>query len=291
MTCLSERCETSPSTGAINGVGVGLRSQHYQYVLNHRPATPWFEALTDNYMGDGGQPLNYLEQVRNHYPITFHGVGMSLGSPNPVNKSYLQRLKERIRQFEPAWISDHLSWSAYHRHNSNELLPLPYTEESISHMAGKIAEAQDFLGERLLIENVSCYVEFKDSQIPEWEFINNIAEKADCYILLDINNIYVNAVNNNCQADDFIQNINPERIREIHLAGYEDQHTHLLDTHGQEVHQPVWDLYLQVINRLGAVPTLIEWDTDIPEYGILQQQANIAENIISTSSASHAHAA
>ncbi len=291
MTYTSDCCETSPTAGPIHGVGIGLRSQHYRYILANKPSTPWLEALTDNYMGDGGQPLGYLEQIRSLYPITFHGVGMSLGSPGAVNKAYLRRLKERIRQFEPVWVSDHTSWSACHRHNSNELLPLPYTEEGISHMAGKIAEAQDFLGERLLIENVSCYVEFRDSQMPEWEFINGIADEADCHILLDINNIYVNAFNNDCQADDFIQGISPERIREIHLAGYEDRKTHLLDTHGQEVHQPVWDLYLRAVERLGPIPTLIEWDTDVPEYPILQQQAGIAEGIISMSSKSHAHAA
>lgn len=288
---MSGYCENSPSTSVIHGVGIGLRSQHYRHILTNKPATPWLEALTDNYMADGGQPLDYLEQIRNHYPVTFHGVGMSLGSPGPLDKSYLQRLKERIRQFEPVWVSDHLSWSAYHRHNSNELLPLPYTEEGISHMARKITEAQDFLGERLLVENVSCYVEFRDSQMSEWEFVNGIADEADCHILLDINNIYVNACNNSTQADDFVQGINPERIREIHLAGYEDRHTHLLDTHGEAIHQPVWDLYRQAIERLGPVPTLIEWDTNIPEYETLQQQALVAEGIVSASSRAHAHAA
>lgn len=265
----------------IQGVGIGLRAQHYQHILNTKPDTPWFEALTDNYMGDGGQPLDYLEKVRANYPVTFHGVGMSLGSAGDLNQDYMQCLKLLKERFQPTWISDHLCWSASGKHTSNELLPLPYTEEAIMHMAGKIRQAQDYLGERILVENVSSYIAYKDSAMTEWEFINAIADEADCHTLFDVNNIYVNARNHGFDAQDFIDGINAERIREIHLAGYDDQGTHLLDTHGRPVHPPVWSLYERAIQKLGPVPTLIEWDTDIPEFSILQREANKADDILS----------
>jgi len=264
----------------IQGVGIGLRSQHYQHILDTKPDTPWFEILTDNYMGDGGQPLDYLEKIRADYPLTFHGVGMSLGSDGPLNMSYMKKLKALKQRFQPNWISDHLCWSASGKHTSNELLPLPYTEEAIRHLAGKIGQAQDFLGERLLLENVSSYVAYRDSTATEWAFINAIVDEADCHTLFDVNNIYVNACNHGFDARDFIDGINAEHIREIHLAGYDDQETHLLDTHGQPVHPPVWSLYERAIQKLGPIPTLIEWDTDIPEYAVLQNEAQQAEDIL-----------
>ena len=266
----------------IQGVGIGLRSQHYQHILNNRPHTPWFEVLTDNYMGDGGQPLDYLEKIRKDYAVTFHGVGMSLGSDGPLNMDYMQKLKALKQRFHPAWVSDHLCWSASGRHASNELLPLPYTEEAIRHMANKIQQAQDYLGDRMLIENVSSYIAYKDSSISEWEFINAVADEADCYTLFDVNNIYVSARNHDFDAQDYIDGIDSSRVREIHLAGYEDQGTHLLDTHGQPVHQPVWSLYEQAINKLGPIPTLIEWDTDIPAFSILQGEADKAVAILNS---------
>lgn len=265
---------------SIQAVGVGLRSQHYQLVANTLPDAPWLEVLTDNYMGDGGQPLHYLEKIRAHYPITFHGVGMSLGSSGPLDAAYMQKLMALKQRFQPAWISDHLCWSAFGEHTSNELLPLPYTDEALRHIAAKIRQAQDYLGERILIENVSSYVEFKDSNMQEWEFINAVADEADCYILFDVNNVYVNARNHSFDAQHFIDGIDGARVREIHLAGYEDHRTHLLDSHSRPVHAPVWQLYAAAIRRLGAVPTLIEWDSEVPEFDVLQAEADKATAIL-----------
>jgi len=272
----------------IKGVGIGLRSQHYQHILDTRPDTPWFEVLIDNYMGAGGQPLDYMERVRADYPVTFHGVGMSLGSDGPLNMAYMKRLREIKHRFQPAWISDHLCWSTSGKHTSNELLPLPYTEEAIRLVADKTQQAQDFLGERLLIENVSSYIAYKDSAMSEWDFVNAVANEADCNTLLDINNIYVSAHNHGFDAQDYLDGIDAKRVREIHLAGYEDQGTHLLDTHGRPVHQPVWSLYEQAINKLGQIPTLIEWDNDIPAFGVLQGEADKATIILNRSDNAYA---
>ncbi len=261
------------------GVGIGLRSTHYQHILEHRPNTPWFEVLTDNYMGDGGLPLHYLEQVRQHYPITFHGVGLSLGSTDALNQDYLKRLKQRINEFQPAWVSDHLSWSVHGQHHVHDLLPLPYTDESLQHLIKRISQVQDYLGQQLVVENASTYLEFNDSQMSEAEFVCAIAEGADCKILLDINNIYVSAYNHGFDAHEYVLKIPPQRVQEIHLAGYSDEGTHLLDTHGALVHEPVWDLYEKALIHLGDVPTLIEWDTDIPEYSVLEAEAHKAEQL------------
>ena len=268
--------------GPIQSIGIGLRSQHYQDILKNRPTVPWFEALTDNYLGDGGQPLAYLEQIRAEYPITLHGVGMSLGSFEPLNFDYLKKVKNLNDRMQPAWLSDHLCWSASGGHYSHDLLPLPYTEEAIKHMSTRIAQAQDFLGQQLVIENVSSYVSFAASEVTEWEFLIAVVDQADCMLLLDINNIYVSARNHNFNPETYLSAIPAKRVREIHLAGYEDQGTHLLDTHGEPVHQHVWTLYEKALGQLGPIPTLIEWDTNIPTFQQLLEEARKAEQIFSS---------
>ncbi len=270
--------------GSIRGIGIGLRSQHYREILENLPSVPWFEVLTDNYLGEGGQPLVYLERVRAEYPVTFHGVGMSLGSCEPLNLDYLGKVKALAQRIQPAWISDHLCWSASGGHYSHDLLPLPYTKEAIRHMATRIAQAQDVLGCRLVVENVSGYVSFADSEMSEWEFLVAVVEQADCDILLDINNIYVSACNHGFDAEHYLNAIPKQRVREMHLAGYEDQGTHLLDTHGLPVHEPVWRLYEKALRRLDQVPTLIEWDTDIPPFHCLLQEADKARYIFEKTS-------
>lgn len=260
----------------IRGVGVGLRTPHYSFIQDEKPDIAWFEVLIDNYLGKGGLPLYNLEQIRNHYPMTFHGVGMSLGSTDPLNKKYLKQLKQLMDRFEPAWVSDHLCWMSVGGHYAHDLLPLPYVEQAVHLAVEHIQQVQEFLGQRILVENVSSYLTYQHSTMEEWDFLQQVAEQADCDILLDINNIYVSASNHGFNAMDYINHTPTQRVREIHLAGYEDMGTHLLDTHAEAVHAPVWKLYQQAVDHFGPIPTLIEWDNHIPEFHILQAEAHKA---------------
>jgi uncharacterized protein (UPF0276 family) len=269
----------SPAT-AVRGAGIGLRSCHYAEVLGSRPPVPWFEILSDNYLGGGGLPLYQLEQVRRGYPVTLHGVGMSLGSADPLDRSYLARLKRLIERIEPAWVSEHLAWISIGGRYLHELLPLPYTQECLHHVASRVLEVQDFLGRRLLIENPSTYLTFRGEDMTEWEFLTALVELTDCELLLDLNNAYVSAVNHGWDAAACLTALPAQRIREIHLAGYEQHEGYLFDTHGHRVHGPVWALYAEAIRRLGPVPTLIEWDTDIPSYAVLAEEAAKAQAIL-----------
>ena len=263
----------------IKGVGIGLRSPHYQDILTHQPAVPWFEVLSDNYLSPGGMPLYYLEQIRHNYPVTLHGVGMSLGSTDPLNLDYLLRLKRLAQRIEPAYISDHLAWISINGYYLNELLPLPYTEQVMEHLAQRILQVQEFLGRQILIENPSLYLSFTDSTMPEWEFIQGLLEQADCYLLLDLNNVYVSATNQGFDPFDYLSALPTNRVKEIHLAGYEEREDYLFDTHGHPVHNPVWQLYQGALERFGAVPTLIEWDTDIPDFEVLMAEASKAQQL------------
>lgn len=264
---------------AIQGVGIGLRSDHFGYILEHLPPVPWFEILTDNYLGDGGPLIRNVERIREHYPVTFHGVGMALGDSEPLNLEYLSKVDRLAQKLQPAWISDHLCWCSKGGHNSHDLLPLPYTEETVKHVAARIRQAQDVLGRRLVVENVSSYVAYRHSQMSEWAFLTAVAEEADCDVLLDINNIYVSARNHGFDARDYLRNAPHARVREMHLAGYEDHGTHLLDTHSRPVHEPVWELYAQALEFLPEVPTLLEWDNDIPPFQTLMTEATKAERL------------
>jgi len=265
---------------SIDGVGLGLRSCHYRHILQHQPEVPWFEVMTDNYMGAGGQPHHFLQQIRECYPVTFHGVGLSLGSAAPLNKTYLKRLRELVDIYQPAWISEHLCWCASDEFNSHELLPLPYTEANARHLADRIAEAQDYLGQRILVENLSSYLTFAQSEMTEWEFVSLICQLAECDLLLDVNNIYVSACNHGFEATEYIDAIPVDRVREIHLAGFEDQGDLLLDSHSRPVYPQVWQLYQHATGRFGATPTLIEWDNDIPAFEVLAAEASKAAAIM-----------
>lgn len=251
---------------------MGLRAHHYPHILSHLPPVPWFEALTENYMAKGGMSLMRLRQIRNHYPIVFHGVGMSLGSTDPMNLNYLKHLKHLIKEFQPAYVSDHLSWTSLGGEYVHELLPLPYHEEAVTHVSERIKQVQDQLQQQILIENVSSYLQFSTSDLTEWEFLSSVAEQADCFILLDINNIYVNAHNHGFDPQQYLKAINPKRVREIHLAGYLDCKTHWLDNHGTSVSEPVWELYREALQRFGNIPTCIEWDSHIPAFSKLMQE-------------------
>lgn len=265
----------SSTNRPLQKTGVGLRAPHFQHIIKHKPKIPWFEILIDNYLG-GGPALYQLEQIRNNYPITFHGVGMSLGSTDKLNMSYLRKLKQRISEFEPEHISDHLCWTSLGGYYAHDLLPLPYITQSIATVVEHVKQVQDYLGTRILIENVSSYLHYKQSVMDEWQFLTAIAEQADCDILLDINNIVVSARNFNTNAQTYLDAIPIERVKEIHLAGYEDLQTHYLDTHGQAVQADVWDLYNKALQRFGTVPSLIEWDNNIPEFYVLSAEADKA---------------
>lgn len=264
---------------AIRGAGVGLRACHYHDILAERPPLPWVEVLADNYFGDG-PPLRHLDEIRSLYPVTLHGVGMSLGSTDPLDRSYLARLKRLIEHIEPAWVSEHLAWISTGGVYLHELLPLPYTEETLVHVAERIEEVQDFLGRQLLIENPSSYLTFRQSVMKEEQFLSRLVERTGCALLLDINNTYVSAVNHGWDALAYVRALPEDSILEIHLAGYEAHDAYLYDTHGKRVHAPVWDLYRATLSAIGPVPTLIEWDTDIPPLGVLMHEAATAQHCL-----------
>jgi uncharacterized protein (UPF0276 family) len=272
--------------------GIGLRAEHFEDVLEQKPDVGWFEAHSENYFGlgdassnksGGSKPFEYLERVRNLYPVSLHGVGLSVGSTDPLNQQHLKNLQHLIDRIEPGLVSEHLSWGSVNDQYFNDLLPMPYTEESLDHMVQRIDEVQEFLGRQILIENVSSYLEYKASTIPEWEFVTELSQRAGCAILLDVNNIYVNATNHGFNAERFIQTIPVNAVKEIHLAGHTvkeiDGGVILLDTHDHLVCDDVWDLYRLAVNRFGNVPALIEWDKDLPKLDVLVTEANRADEI------------
>lgn len=269
------------TTNPIIGAGIGLRSRHYQEILETKPAIPWFEILSENYFGAGGLPIYHLERVRELYPVTLHGVGMSLGSADPLNFDYLARLKKLAEKIEPVYISDHLAWISIDGRHVHDLLPLPYTKEALEHFADRVCQVQDYLGRRLLIENPSSYMGFKDVDMTEWEFLQELVKRTDCDLLFDVNNVYVSGENHGFDPIEYLHALPAGRVKEIHLAGYEEQDNYLFDTHGYRVHPPVWELYKATINHLGPIPTLIEWDNDIPEFEVLADEANKAQKVLS----------
>jgi len=261
------------------GFGVGLRRDHYLQLLENRPTMDWFEIISENFMIDGGRPLEVLGAVREDYTIVAHGVSMSLGSTDPLNREHLGRLRELARRFEPAWISDHLCWTGIGGRNLHDLLPLPYTEEVVRHVAERIRVVQDFLGRRIAIENVSSYMTFSDSQMTEWDFLSAVASEADCAILLDINNIFVSAFNHDFDAQAYIDAVPRDRVVQFHLAGHSDHGRYLLDTHDHPVRDEVWELYARAVRRFGSISTLIEWDDNIPAFEVLADTADKARRI------------
>lgn len=255
------------------GHGVGLRREHFERVLSAPTRVGWFEVISENFMVRGGRPLHVLEHVRRDYPVVLHGVSLSIGSTDPLREDYLAGLAELARRVEPAWVSDHLCWTGVGGHNAHDLLPLPYTEEALEHVSRRVAQVQERLGRRIALENVSTYLEFTGSALPEWEFLAEVAERADCGILLDVNNVYVSAVNHGFDPRKYLEAIPSERVWQVHLAGHSDRGTHLLDTHGTHVCDAVWDLYRFVSHRLGAVASLIEWDENVPEWEVLEAES------------------
>ena len=261
------------------GFGLGLRTEHYNAILETKPKVDWFEALSENYMIPGGRPLDFLDKIRADYPMVMHGVSLSIGSTAEVDKDYLRDLKKLADRIQPAWISDHLCWTGVHGQNMHDLLPLPYTEETAKHVAERVKIVQDYLGRQILLENVSSYASYVDSSMTEWEFISEIAERADCLLLLDVNNIYVSSYNHQFDAKAFIDGVPAKRVQQIHLAGHQNNGDYIIDTHDAPVIDPVWDLYDYAISRFGAVSTMIERDDKIPELEVLVEELEIARTI------------
>ncbi len=261
------------------GFGLGLRPEHYQEILDGEPAVDWFEVITDNYLVDGGKPLYFLDRIGERYPLVMHGVSMSLGSTDPIDWDYVERVRQLARRIDAPWFSDHLCWTGVDHRNLHDLMPLPYDDDTVRHVAGRIAAVQDRVGRPMLIENLSSYVTFRDSEMPEWEFLSRVAAGADCRILLDVNNIHVSAFNHGFDPREYIDAIEPERVWQIHLAGHLDAGDHIVDTHDHPVIEPVWDLYRYAIERFGAVSTMIERDADIPPLAEVVSELDRAREI------------
>ncbi|VAW73464.1 Uncharacterized protein conserved in bacteria, NMA0228-like [hydrothermal vent metagenome] len=266
--------------GLLQGAGVGLRSPHLQHVNTTLPDVPWFEILVDNYLNTGGVIQHYLYAIAEHYPLSCHGVGMSLGSTDPLNMEYLSTLKQLIKDLQITQVSEHLCWTSKHGYYSHELLPMPYTDEAAQHIADRIIQVQEYLGCQILIENVSSYMTYSQSEMTEWQFLNEVIQRADCHLLADINNIFVSASNHQFDPYDYINAIPAHKVKEIHLAGFEDMGQYLLDTHGAVVNEQVWTLFSYAIQRWGKKPTLIEWDNNIPEFDILCAESAKAQLIL-----------
>ena len=254
-------------------VGIGLRAPHYAEVLERRPALGFLEVHSENFFAAGGPAPAWLERYRDAYPLSFHGVGLSLGSAGGVDERHLAKLAALVRRFEPRFVSEHLSWSAFGGRHANDLLPLPFTEEAIAVAAAAIEKVQERLARPILVENVSSYARFPESALAEWEFVSEVARRSGCALLLDVNNVWVNSVNHGFDPRRYIEAIDAGRVAEIHLAGHERRDGLLVDTHARRVSDEVWDLYAFAVERLGAKPTLIEWDADIPALDVLLDEA------------------
>jgi len=263
--------------------GIGLRALHHEEILARLPAIDWLEAHSENYFARGGAHRAHLERIREHYGLSLHGVGLSLGSTDPLNAEHLREVKRLMRDFEPMLVSEHLSWSSVDGRYLNDLLPLPYTEEALQHLTARVSAVQEALGAQILIENVSSYLRYQCTEVPEWEFLTALAKQCGCAILLDVNNIYVNASNHGFDPHAYLHGIPRSLVREIHLAGHTLTHIDgreiRIDTHSTHVADEVWALYAAALSRFGPVPTLIEWDADIPALDILCAEAATADRI------------
>jgi uncharacterized protein len=264
--------------------GIGLRAPHMRELLEIRPSIAWLEVHSENYFAAGGRAVTELMQVRRDYPLSLHGVGLSLGSTDPLDREHLAKLKLAVERFSPALVSEHLCWGSSGGSYFHDLLPLPYTEEAINHVVARIAMVQEHLGRRLLIENVSSYLEYEHSVIPEWEFLGEVAERAGCGILLDVNNVYVSAVNHGFDPRLYIASIPAASVGEIHLAGHLQKQVDgvelLIDTHDRPVKGAVWELYVYALCTLGPKPTLLEWDSELPSLQELLAEAAKADGYL-----------
>lgn len=266
------------------GYGLGLRVEHYEALLAQPSGVDWLEIVSENYLVHGGLPLAWLERFRERFPLVMHGVSMSIGSTDALDEDYLDRLAALARRIEPAWVSDHLCWTGVQGVNLHDLMPLPYTEEALDHVVARVRQVQDRLKRRILLENVSSYVSYAQSQLTEWEFLAEVAERADCLILLDVNNVHVSAVNQGFAARDYLRGIPADRVQQFHLAGYEQGERLIIDTHDAPVSDPVWELYVDAVRRFGRVSTMVERDDHFPPLteliAELEQARRLAEPLL-----------
>jgi uncharacterized protein (UPF0276 family) len=261
------------------GHGLGLRTPHYHEVLEQHPSIDWFEVISENFMEPGGNPRRVLRAVRERWPVVLHGVSMSLGSVDPLREDYLNRLDALAREIEPAWVSDHLCWGSFGGRYAHDLLPLPYTEEALAHVAARVAHVQERLRRPLLVENVSSYLTFRASTMTEWEFLSELCARTGCGLLLDVNNVFVSAHNHGFDARAFLDGVPVDRVKQLHLAGHSVDGELLLDTHDHAVPDGVWALYRHALARFGAVSTLVEWDDQIPSLARLMEESARAASI------------
>jgi uncharacterized protein len=264
------------------GIGIGLRVPHYQHIMERKPVVDWFEIISENYMIDGGRPLAILDRILEQYRVVQHGVSMYFGSAEPLNREHLRRLKALVKRTKTPWLTDHLCWGSVDGRYTHDLLPMPYTFEAAEITARKVREARDFLEIPIAVENVSSYAEFHVSEMTEWEFLNEVVERADCGILLDVNNIYVSSKNHEFDPYDYLNNVPSERVAQIHIAGHSKFEKYLLDTHDHPVLDPVWKLYEHAIRRTGPTATLLEWDDRIPTFDAVHAEARKAEQFLET---------
>ena len=261
--------------------GIGLRTPHVREVLERRPAIPWFEIHSENYFADGGPALATIERIRADYPLAMHGVGLSLGSTDPLDREHLRKLARLAGRIAPALVSEHLCWSSVDGRHFNDLLPLPYNEDALDHVCARVHAVQDHLKRVIAVENVSSYYAFPEATLPECEFVAEVAARTGCMLLVDVNNIYVNARNHGLDPLAYLAALPPAAVAEIHLAGFDASGPIVIDTHGAPVAPEVWSLYAAAIERFGPVPTLVEWDTDIPELAVLEREAATAQRMLS----------
>lgn len=271
------------------GFGIGLRSPHYDYVLEHLPAVDWFELITENYLAPGGRPRAILRQIREHYPVVLHGLSFNIGSAEAPDADYLQQLKQLIHECQPAWVSDHLCWTGLHGHTSHDLLPIAYNKQTLAQVSSKVARIQDTLQQTIVLENPSVYLQFKSSDMSEAEFINALVANTGCSILLDVNNVYVSSFNLGLDPLAQIRAIRPDCVQQFHLAGHTHNVSHIIDTHDQAVSDEVWALYSKACEHTGAVATLLERDDHIPAFPELMQELDQARRLQQAALAGPAH--
>lgn len=255
------------------GVGLGLRTAHYSHILNERPKVDWFEIISENFLETEGRPLEVLDQIAEHYPIVMHGVSLSIGSTDPLDRGYLKQLRALRDRVEARWVSDHLCWTGVRGKNAHDLLPMPYTKATLAHVVGRVKAVQDFLGAPLVLENPSTYLEFAGSTMTEAEFLGAVAEEADCGILLDVNNVFVSSSNHGHDPRTYVAALPLDRVVQFHVAGHTDLGTHILDTHIGPVRDPVWRLFGEAHRLIGGASTLLEWDAEIPSFEVTHQEA------------------
>jgi uncharacterized protein (UPF0276 family) len=254
------------------GLGVGLRAAHFAHILREQPAVDWFEVISENFMDSGGRPRYVLEQVAERYPVVMHGVSLSIGSTDPLDFDYLARLKRLADAVRARWVSDHVCWTGVAGLNAHDLLPILLNEDTLAHVVGRVRTVQDYLERPLVLENPSTYVGFADSTLSEWEFLSRLAEEADCGLLLDVNNVYVSAVNHDFDPAEYVRSVPHRRVVQFHLAGHTDCGTHLIDTHDGHVIDPVWELYRLAHRLTGGASTLLEWDAKIPPFPVVHAE-------------------